>query len=232
MSARSGVAGMGAPALFRVGGRPQAPCHCGWQPLGLWPTSRNGPLSGRPRVRPRRGPEVRPRRESCRAAASTRPEAATPSSRTPGAVSIRKRRSRAAAITSWAPSVGSGSVTDRVMVLKSPKRSFSVMVRAWTLEALSRRATASASRVASASSSAPVCRSRGKVASWLIERGRRFTTTGRSSMPLASRCRWRPAAAPSAATAAGSGSEARSPTVSIPRRTRRREVAGPTPRAR
>ncbi|RPK38784.1 hypothetical protein EES37_23060 [Streptomyces sp. ADI91-18] len=138
--------------------------------------------------------------------------------------------SRAAASRTTAmSSVGPRSVSDRVSVEKSYRRTLSTIVRPECPESRSRPTHRSASRCTSYRIRTRSCRSTSKVSSTDTDFVSRSATTGRSSSPSAIRCRPTPCDRPSIRTSSSSPASASSPTVVIPARRRCCPVTGPTP---
>lgn len=126
-------------------------------------------------------------------------------------------------------SVGPRSVSERVRVEKSYRRTFSTTVLPERSAARSRWTHRSASRSTSLLTRTRSCRSMSKVSSTETDFASRSATTGRSSWPEAIRCSELPCALPSSRTSSASPASARSFTVVIPARRRWSAVAGPTP---
>ncbi len=164
-----------------------------------------------------------------RAVPSLSPLTLTPIRRTPGDGSTAASNCFASRMMSGVESVASGRVVERVMVWKSLKRTLRVMVRPASPCRRSRLPTASARRTTSRCRVSWVWWSWTKVSSWPTDLRGRAGSTARSSMPLASAWRWRPAAEPSAEVTSSTGMSASSAMVDTPSRLRRVSVAGPTP---
>ena len=158
-------------------------------------------------------------RRSCTGAParSCRLETATPTRRT-GVRSSRSLASRSAATScrSVSVSVASGRVRALVMVRKLAKRSLRVTVRPASPDSRSRRPTRTQQRSTSRASRSGSSMSLAKVSSEPTDLAASNGTTGRSSRPQASSCRWEPSAGPRARSRVARGVAATSPTVRSP----------------
>ncbi len=153
----------------------------------------------------------------------------TPSSRTPPDTSCASSSARAMRPISLGLAEACGIVSERVVVWKVLDRSLIETVRPASPRSCSRRVVASTNRSSSGRSVSSEWWSWGNVSSCPIDLGRWSGTTGRSSMPFASACRWAPAALPTRRVSVGRGTAASAPIVCTPRPVRRSAVAGPTP---
>ena len=168
--------------------------------------------------------------DSCRT--SLRPENPTPTSRIgPTSLGSSSRR-RAIAVSVPASAVAYGNVVDRVSVDMSDFLSLTVTVRAPRPSRSRRRWACSAIDIDACRSWSRVVRSTSKVDSALICLASARSTTGRSSIPLASNRNAGPAAPPRMLAASASDSAASALTVSTPNRRNLSSATGPIPHSR
>ncbi len=153
----------------------------------------------------------------------------TPSSRTPAVVSTPSISRPAASRTTPGSSVGPRSVSERVSVEKSYRRTLITTVRPDRPAALSRCTHRSARRAISSCTRVRSVTSSWKVSSTDTDFASRSATTGRSSWPVASAYSPAPCALPSSRTSSASPASAVSATVPMPARRSVSAVAGPTP---